>query len=137
MQDQIADLRFGGFMKVKAVKKVNPRNTDETKYYLAPVYAGEMSLDELAELISDASTVNVADVAAVLKALAKQLPIFLQKGFIIELGDFGRLRLSISTDGKENADELSANDIIKVRIIFVPSAAIKEKLKSTSFTMTD
>lgn len=124
-------------MKVKAVKKVNPRNTDETKYYLAPVYAGEMSLDELAELISDASTVNVADVAAVLKALAKQLPIFLQKGFIIELGDFGRLRLSISTDGKENADELSANDIIKVRIIFVPSAAIKEKLKSTSFTMTD
>lgn len=124
-------------MKVKAVKKVNPRNTDETKYYLAPVYAGELTLDELAELISDASTVNVADVAAVLKALAKQLPIFLQKGFIIELGDFGRLRLSISTDGKENADELSANDIIKVRIIFVPSAAIKEKLKSTSFTMTD
>lgn len=124
-------------MKVKAVKKVNPRNTDETKYYLAPVYADEMSLNELAELISDASTVNVADVAAVLKALAKQLPIFLQKGFIIELGDFGRLRLSISTDGKENADELSANDIIKVRIIFVPSAAIKEKLKSTSFTMTD
>lgn len=124
-------------MKVKAVKKVNPRNTDETKYYLAPVYAGELTLNELAELISDASTVNVADVAAVLKALAKQLPIFLQKGFIIELGDFGRLRLSISTDGKENADELSANDIIKVRIIFVPSAAIKEKLKSTSFTMTD
>lgn len=124
-------------MKVKAVKKVNPRNTDETKYYLSPVYAGELTLNELAELISDASTVNVADVAAVLKALAKQLPIFLQKGFIIELGDFGRLRLSISTDGKENADELSANDIIKVRIIFVPSAAIKEKLKSTSFTMTD
>lgn len=124
-------------MKVKAVKKVNPRNTDETKYYLAPVYADELTLNELAELISDASTVNVADVAAVLKALAKQLPIFLQKGFIIELGDFGRLRLSISTDGKENADELSANDIIKVRIIFVPSAAIKEKLKSTSFTMTD
>lgn len=124
-------------MKVKAVKKVNPRNTDETKYYLVPVYAGELTLNELAELISDASTVNVADVAAVLKALAKQLPIFLQKGFIIELGDFGRLRLSISTDGKENADELSANDIIKVRIIFVPSAAIKEKLKSTSFTMTD
>lgn len=124
-------------MKVKAVKKVNPRNTDETKYYLAPVYAGELTLNELAELISDASTVNVADVAAVLKALAKQLPIFLQKGFIIELGDFGRLRLSVSTDGKENADELSANDIIKVRIIFVPSAAIKEKLKSTSFTMTD
>lgn len=124
-------------MQVRAVKKINPRNTDETKYYLAPVYAGEMSLDELAELISNASTVNVADVAAVLKALAKQIPIFLQKGFIIELGDFGRLRLSISTEGKENADELSVNDIIKVRVIFVPSAAIKEKLKSTSFTMTD
>lgn len=124
-------------MQVRAVKKINPRNTDETKYYLAPVYAGEMSLDELAELISNASTVNVADVAAVLKALAKQIPIFLQKGFIIEMGDFGRLRLSISTEGKENADELSVNDIIKVRVIFVPSAAIKEKLKSTSFTMTD
>lgn len=114
-------------MKLKIVKKINPRDLEDSKFYLSPIHVGTLDLKELAEIISDASTVNVADVAAVLKSLSRQLPLFLQKGFVIELGDFGRFRMSISTDGKKNKEDLSANDVSKVRILFVPNIDIKKK----------
>lgn len=122
-------------MKLKIVKKINPRDLEDSKFYLSPIHVGTLDLKELAEIISDASTVNVADVAAVLKSLSRQLPLFLQKGFVIELGDFGRFRMSISTDGKKNREDLSANDVSKVRILFVPNIDIKKKIAGTSFTV--
>lgn len=122
-------------MKLKIVKKINPRDLEDSKFYLSPIHVGTLDLKELAEIISDASTVNVADVAAVLKSLSRQLPLFLQKGFVIELGDFGRFRMSISTDGKKNKEDLSANDVSKVRILFVPNIDIKKKIAGTSFTV--
>lgn len=122
-------------MKLKIVKKKNPRDLEDSKFYLSPIHVGTLDLKELAEIISDASTVNVADVAAVLKSLSRQLPLFLQKGFVIELGDFGRFRMSISTDGKKNKEDLSANDVSKVRILFVPNIDIKKKIAGTSFTV--
>lgn len=121
-------------MKYKVVKKSNPRNHEEKKYYPIPAYVGELNLDELAERISDASTINVADVSAVLKAFAREMPLFLQNGFIIELEGFGRFRMSFSATGNENKDDVSPSNVTKRRIIFTPNVRIKEKIKNTSLT---
>lgn len=121
-------------MKYKVVKKSNPRNHEEKKYYPIPVYSDELNIDELAERISEASTINVADVSAVLKAFANEMPLFLQKGFIIDLEGLGRFRMSFSATGNENKENVSPSNVTKTRIIFTPSTKIKEKIKNTSLT---
>ena len=122
-------------MKLKKIKKQNPLNRDEEKFYLIPEYAGELTLSELAEALSDACTLNVADITAVLEALTRRLPWYLENGFIIQLGSMGRLKLSISSRGQEEVEKLTASDVLKTRVIFTPSIDIKRDLKATSFTV--
>lgn len=121
-------------MKYKTVKKANPRNTEQKKYYPIPVYAEEIKIKELAALLSDASTVNPVDVSAVLKAFASQMPIFLQKGIIVDLEGFGRFKLSFSATGEEKEEDVSSTNVTKTRILFTPNIDIKKKMKETSFT---
>ena len=56
----------------------------------------ELTVRDLAKDISDACTLNVTDVEAVLTSLVKKLPLYLKNGFKIQLGTFGRVKLSFS-----------------------------------------
>lgn len=122
-------------MKLKKIKKPNPLNRDEEKFYLIPEYAGELTLPELAAALSNACTLNVADITAVLEALTKQLPWYLMNGFIIQLGAMGRLKLSVSSKGSVEIENLSALNVVKTRVIFTPSPEIKKNIQDTSFTV--
>ncbi|MBQ9239332.1 MAG: DNA-binding protein [Treponema sp.] len=110
-----------------------PFHREEEKFYLIPSYAGELTLDSLAEVLSNACTLNKADVYAVLKAFSEQLPWYLQNGFIIALDNFGRLRLSVCSRGQIKATDVSTADIIKARVLFNPSIEIKRALIDTSY----
>ena len=61
-------------MKYRVVKRINPLNTDEKKFYAAPQYMEEFTVMDLANDISDACTLNVTDVEAVLTSLVRKLP---------------------------------------------------------------
>lgn len=78
-----------------------PLNTDEKKFYAAPQYMEELTVMDLAKDISDACTLNVTDVEAVLTSLVRKLPQYLNNGFKIQLGNFGRVKLSFSSKGFE------------------------------------
>lgn len=121
-------------MRYKIVKKSNPRDIQDKKYYPIPVYSEEMKIDELAYLLSDASTVNVADVSAVLRAFTNQIPFFLQKGNIVDLEGVGRFKMSFSASGEKDENNVSASNITKTCIIFTPPSGIKKKLENASFT---
>lgn len=82
-------------MKFKITKRPNPRNKDSFIYCASPFYTDEITIEDLAEEISDGCTLNVLDVEAVLSALVRRLPIFLKKGHIIQLGSFGTLCVNI------------------------------------------
>lgn len=125
----------GVIMKLRKIKKRNPLKRDEEKFYLIPEYAGELKLSDLAEALSDACTLNVADITAVLEALTKRVPWYLENGFIIQLGAMGRLKLSISSKGQSDEKNLTAADVTKTRVIFTPSTEIKKKIAGTTFTM--
>ncbi len=122
-------------MKLKKIKKQNPLNRAEEKFYLIPGFAGELKLSDLAETLSDACTLNVADITAVLEALTKRMPWYLENGFIIQLGSLGRMKLSISSKGQDDEKNLTAADVKKTRVIFTPSAEIKRRIASTSFSV--
>lgn len=66
-------------MKYRIVKRINPLNKTEEKYYAAPQYMEELTVLDLAKDISDACTLNVTDVEAVLTSLVRKLPLYLKK----------------------------------------------------------
>ncbi len=121
-------------MKFKVTKRINPLDKDETKYYAMPVYGEELTVLDLAKDISDACTLNVTDVEAVLTSLVRKLPVYLKNGFKVQLGSFGRVKMGLSSTGEENAEDVGAANIIAKRIIFTPSSELKGEIDKVSFT---
>lgn len=121
-------------MKYRIAKRVNPLNTEETKFYAAPQYAEELTVSDLAEDISDSCTLNVTDVEAVLTSLVRKLPMYLKNGFKIQLGNFGRVKLSFSSKGAAKEVEVDSSLITAKRILFTPSAELKSEIEKASFT---
>lgn len=89
---------------------------------------------DLAKDISDACTLNVTDVEAVLTSLVRKLPMYLKNGFKIQLGNLGRVKLSFSSKGFAKAEDVDANSITSKRILFTPSTELKNEIESASFS---
>jgi len=121
-------------MKYRIVKRINPLNNTESKYYAAPQYMEELSVLDLAKDISDACTLNVTDVEAVLTSLVRKLPLYLKNGFKIQLGNFGRVKLSFSSKGYESPESVDASSITSKRILFTPSSELKNEIEKASFS---
>ena len=121
-------------MKYRIVKRLNPQNNEESKFYAAPQYMEELTVGDLAKDISDACTLNVTDVEAVLTSLVRKLPMYLKNGFKIQLGSFGRVKLSFSSRGAEKAEDVDASSITSKRILFTPSTELKAEIDKASFT---
>ena len=121
-------------MKYRIAKRTNPLNKTEEKYYAAPQYMEELTVLDLAKDISDACTLNVTDVEAVLTSLVRKLLMYLKNGFKIQLGNFGRVKLSFSSKGYENADNVDGSSITSKRILFTPSPELKAEIEKTSFS---
>jgi predicted histone-like DNA-binding protein len=121
-------------MKYRIVKRKNPLNNEESKFYAAPQYMEELTVLDLAKDISDACTLNVTDVEAVLTSLVRKLPLYLKNGFKIQLGNFGRVKLSFSSKGYEKAEDVDSSSITSKRILFTPSTSLKSEIENASFT---
>ena len=121
-------------MKYRIVQRINPLNKDESKFYAAPQYMEELTVMDLAKDISDACTLNVTDVEAVLTSLVRKLPMYLKNGFKIQLGSFGRVKLSFSSKGFAKAEDVDSSSITSKRILFTPSTELKNEIESASFS---
>lgn len=94
----------------------------------------ELTITDLAKDISNACTLKATDVEAVLSSLVRKLPIYLKKGFKIQLGNFGRVKLSFSSKGFENVEDVDSSGITTKRILFTPNAELKKEIESASFS---
>lgn len=94
----------------------------------------ELTVMDLAKDISDACTLNVTDVEAVLTSLVRKLPMYLKNGFKIQLGNFGRVKLSFSSKGFAKAEDEDSSSITSKRILFTPSTELKNEIESASFS---
>ncbi len=124
-------------MNYRIAKRINPLNTDEARYYAAPCYAEELGVQDLAADISDACSLHITDVKAVLSVLMVRLPWYLKKGFKIQLGELGRMKLSFSSKGAASPEMVDETYITSRRILYTPSPAMKESLKRISFSRAD
>lgn len=121
--------------KFRTIQKGQPgvQGGGEKKYYASPVYTGEINLDQLTEKIEKISTVSGADIRAVLYALVDVIPQELANSQIVRVGDLGSLRLSISSEGKAEEKDITANSIKSTKILFTPGNKLKDMQKTVKF----
>ncbi len=123
--------------KYSVVKRQNPQNREEEgKFYAQAQSTGEISLDDMAKRINQLCTVTRPDVVAVLAGLQIVIIDSLMAGLIVRMGDLGDLRLSLLSDGAATKKDFSESLIKKTRIVFTPTEAISNSLKSIQLERT-
>ncbi|MDR2815907.1 MAG: hypothetical protein LBB62_04300 [Proteiniphilum sp.] len=123
-------------IRIKVVKRPQPgvAGGGVKKFYASPVHDREVSLDSLTKAIEKISTVNGADIRAVLYAMVEEAVAGLSDGRIVRLGDLGSLRVTISSEGKDRAEEVTAASVKKMGFIFTPGKRLREMRDAAKFT---
>ena len=57
----------------------------------------------------------------------------LEEGSIVRLGDLGSLRVSISSNGESQAEDVTAHCIKGAKCIFTPGKQLKKMLKNLEY----
>ena len=121
-------------VKFNVTPRKDPRNQEsQPKYYATIKSSGRVDTHGIAKSINSMSTVSSVDTAAVLEAFLNVVPDQLADGKIVELGDFGTFRISVSSEGAEQAEALSSRHITDVRVLFAPGKRFKQVLDTVQF----
>ena len=121
-------------IKFKSAERVNPRDlTLPRKYYAQIINGDDVSFDELAELISKVSSLNYGEVLGALGTLIEIIEMQLQHGRQVHLNSLGTFFLTLQSDGKDSADELTSDDIHGARIRFRPGKRLKKVVNNLDF----
>ncbi len=114
-------------------KKMPGRPTEPEKFYATIVRPNNVTLSTLAKRIAEISPVNELDTESVLLALTHVLPEYLSTGATVELGDFGRLMVNISSNGTDTEEEFSKDLIKSNKISYQPSTKVKKVMKDVTY----
>ncbi len=121
-------------VKFSVIPHKDPRDqTSQPKYYATVRSSGRADTIAIATRIKSMSTVSSVDTAAVLEAFLHVIPAELAEGNIVELGDFGTFRVSVSSAGEKTAESVTADDITGVRVIFTPGKRFVQALNTVQF----
>lgn len=94
-------------------------------YYAKAQASGEVTMDEMAEQISYATSLTDGDVLNALRALIKQVNINLAAGKIVRLENFGTFQLQLCSTGAETQKKFTSANITEASIQFRPGRPIK------------
>ncbi|PZM87316.1 MAG: DNA-binding protein [candidate division SR1 bacterium] len=120
-------------MKFKLVERGNPLKKEEPKkFYAQPVYADKVNQKQLAKQLADLSSLSAGDVANVIQNLVEEFPKILTRGGIVQLGDFGSFRVTLSSKGAEAKGDFST-ETITPKISFLPGVELKKQLASMKY----
>ena len=119
-------------MKIKMVQRKNPQKKSEVKYYASPVNAGKKTLRDIAHDIAGRSSLTRGDIENVLSNFMDCLPHYLRDGFSVQLGEFGTMRLTLSSEGAAT-EKAFKTETIKPRVTFTPGVELKAALRENSY----
>ena len=119
-------------MKIKLQKKKNPQKRTEEKFYANPVNLGKKTLRDIARDIAGRSSLTRGDIENVLANFMDCLPHYLRDGFSVQLGEFGTIRLTLSSEGAAT-EKAFKTETIKPRVVFTPGTELKRELAANSY----
>ena len=117
-------------LQFSVVEKYNPQ-TKAKQWYATPKQTGKHNLKDLSKDISQQSSLSQGDVYNTILNLCEVLPKLLMDGNSVKLDGFGTFRLSFSSEGATDKDDITANSIKDIYILFNPDDEIKNKIKDT------
>ena len=121
-------------MKIYLQERANPQDRTKKKLYGTVFNLGPKTLHEISTDIAGRSSLTRGDIENVLSNFVDRVPTYLLDGFSVQMGEFGTIRISISSKGAAKAKEFNT-DTIKIRVIFTPGVAFKKRLKDVAFEM--
>lgn len=104
------------------------------KYYASAQSTGSAGIEELTNRIEKISTVSGADIRAVLYGIIDTVPEMLSDGNIVNIGDLGSFRISISSEPSDTPEEVNSSNIKKAKILFRPGKKFKQMLNNLSYS---
>lgn len=94
-------------------------------FYAKAQAAGEVTMDEMAEDISYATSLTDGDVLNAIRALIKQTNRHLAAGKIVRLENFGSFQLQLCSTGADTEKKFTSSNITGASIQFRPGKPIK------------
>ena len=120
-------------MKIKLIERRKPgTKTGPGKFYASPVNVGKKTLRDIAQDIAGRSSLTRGDIENVLSNFMDCLPHYLRDGFSVQLGEFGTMRLTLSSEGAETVKAFKT-ETIKPRVTFTPGVELKAALRENSY----
>jgi len=122
-------------IKFKVVERGEPgvAGGGTKKFYAKSLSSGLMDIDALTQRIEQISTVSGADIRAVLYSLVDIIPDMLSNSHIVEIGEIGRFRVSISSQGEATAEEVKSTSVRGAKILFRPGKKLQMMLKTLEY----
>ena len=120
-------------MKIKLIERRKPgTKTGPGKFYASPVNVGKKTLRDIAHDIAGRSSLTRGDIENVLANFMDCLPHYLRDGFSVQLGEFGTMRLTLSSEGAAT-EKAFKTETIKPRVVFTPGRELKSGLSVNSY----
>ena len=120
-------------MKIKLIERRKPgTKTGPGKFYASPVHVGKKNLRDIAHDIAGRSSLTRGDIENVLANFMDCLPHYLRDGFSVQLGEFGTMRLTLSSEGAAT-EKAFKTETIKPRVTFTPGVELKAALRENSY----
>ena len=121
-------------VKFNVIQRGNPSNQEAPKkFYPSIESSGRKTMRQMANRISEISTVSSVDTMAVLEALLTIIPQELADGNIVELGDFGNFWLKTTAEGADAAESVHSSQISTLLPRFIPGKEFKKILATIEF----
>ena len=122
-------------IKWKTIQKVQPGVTGggAKKHYASIVTDGEVTIDDLVKEIEKFSALSEPDIKGVIIALENVIQNKLADSKIVRLDKLGTFYPTLSSEGKETAEKVSAGSIKKVGVNYRTGARILATMKEAGF----
>lgn len=108
-------------VKYKKVQSNMRGNSSFGKWYGKAVVSDVVDVDTLSSNIGNRCTVTKPDIVAVISALVDEMKAQLQMGNRVVLDGFGSFKVGMSTKPAETAKEFTANNVKRLRVLFLPT----------------
>ncbi|MDR3296731.1 MAG: HU family DNA-binding protein [Prevotellaceae bacterium] len=119
-------------MKYKLRERRNPSNPAAPHtWHVSPITSGKANFKDFAKLLAEKTSLDPKEIEKVLYGFFDELPEVLKAGKNVKLGNFGSVRLTVSSKGVVNKEDFSESNVEAVRVIFAPSKELKQQLATT------
>lgn len=111
---------------------------DETAYYVpALIRYSTIKRDELLQHAAADSGLTVSQIDMALLGFEHEIEQMLLNGHGLSLGDIGTIRLAINAKAQQQAEDVSVEDVERVKIILTPSSKFKLALADTTLELAE